>query len=385
MLAWCLYDLANTIFAMNMTSYHFPVWVVVDKQSTEWAYSLAFGLSMLASAVVMPGLGRHSDRKGNRVAWLIAVTLGCVFFTGVLGFIGPIWVALSVFALANFFYQLAGVFYNALLPSVSPRKGMGRVSGYGVALGYVGTLIGIVATAPLVAKWGRQSTFLPTGLLFLMLSLPLFFWVKDTAKPVPAARPDKELARSLKPLLLPACLGLSAVGAVTLFMSVYAKQAIGLSDVELQRLLITATAVTVAGTFLWGWITDRLGGYWAMWWVWALWAAAFGLGCLSFNLSFFYGMACMAGVALGGTWVASRVLLVEWVGPQRIGESFGLFGVVSRLSAVVGPALWSGVLWAAQPLGRERYRLSMFLLFVLILGGWVSYHRLRYKRPGLVR
>ncbi len=374
-LAWCLYDLANTIFAMNMTSYHFPVWLVSERSCPELYYSLAFGGSMLASAFLMPALGRGSDRTGRRVSWMAFWTVGCVAFTAALGFTGPLPLVLAVFALANFCYQLAGVFYNALLPSVASVQQTGRVSGYGVSLGYVGTLIGILATGPVAAKIGRQATFLPTALLFLFLALPSFFWVRDRGG-APRKLPDAGLKESLRPLLPAAALGLSAVGTVILFMSVYAKEAMGLSDAELHNFLILSTLVTIAGSFAWGRVTDRLGGYRSLWWVWAVWVLAFGLAAVSFHRGLFLLAGCLAGIALGGTWVTSRVLLVERVGLARIGEAFGLFGLVSRVAGVAGPVAWAALVWAGAPLGPLRYRIAMLLPLGLTLAGWRLYHRL---------
>lgn len=386
MLAWCLYDLANTIFAMNMTSYHFPVWVVVDQRGGELIYSLVFALSMLASAVLMPRLGRHSDRHGGRIVSLAGWTLGCVFFTGLIGGVGSLFPALALFAAANFCYQLAGIFYNALLPAVSSASNVGRISGYGVALGYVGTLIGILAVAPWVAKGGHQAAFLPTALLFLVLSIPSFFWVKEPApRVVSSFQKREEVKNLLKPLLLPACLGLSVLGAAVLFMSVYAKQAIGLSDAELQNLLITATAVTVVGTFFWGHLTDRWGGYRSLGCVWVVWVAAFGLASVGFDPRLFWVVACLAGVAMGGTWVSSRVLLIKWAGPASVGEALGLFGLVSRIASVTGPLLWGGIVWSCAGLGREKYRVVVIVLLILTLCGAWSYQRLRGLRPDLIR
>ena len=373
--SWCLYDLANTIFAINMTSYHFPVWVISDRGGLELHYSLAFGISMLASALLMPWLGRRSDRLGGKVRGMVVWTLGCVLLTGSLSWIPSLVPALVVFAFANFCYQVAGVFYNALLPAVAPEGSVGRVSGYGVALGYVGTLIAILATAPIAARWGRQATFFPTGLLFLLLALPSFFWVEEK-KVVLSVQSDGAVLRILRPLVPSAFLGLSVVGTAILFMSVYAKQAIGMDDRMLQRFLTVATVVTIIGSFAWGKVTDRLGGYRALGWVWALWVLVFTLASCSFDPKFFVVVGSLSGVALGGTWVASRVLLVELVGPERVGEAFGLFGLISRLSAVAGPVAWAFLLWLATPLGHERYRLAMLSLVAVSFLSWWMYRRL---------
>ena len=376
-LAWCLYDLANTLFAMNITSYHFPVWVVSERGGQELWYSLAFGLSTAASALVMPRLGADSDRLLGRVRPMALCTIACVTLTGALGGVRSIWSALFIFAAANFFYQLAGVFYNAMLPHVSVSENMGRISGYGVALGYVGTFIGIVATAPFAARWGRQATFLPTAILFFLLALPSFF-IKEKRGSAerPESRQDNVVLEKLRPLLPCSFLGLSVVGVAILFMSVYAKQAVGLSDAELQTFLLVATGVTVAASLLWGRITDRVGGARALGWAWALWVVVFGLAGLSLDKRLFIATGSLSGVALGGTWITSRVMLVEKVGRERVGEAFGLFGLASRAAGVVGPLFWSGIIWAAAPLGPVRYQASMGVLFACALASWCMYRRL---------
>lgn len=375
-LSWCLYDLANTIFAMNMTSYHFPVWLVTERGCPELYYSLAFGGSLLASAALMPRMGRGSDRAGRRMPRLFFWTLGCVAFTAALGFLRPLPLVLLVFALANFCYQLAGVFYNALLPTVSPSAHVGRVSGYGVSLGYVGTLIGIFATARIATDLGRQATFLPTALLFLALAVPSFLWVQEGRRGSGAPPPDERLRQLLRPFFPCAFLGLAAVGTAILFMSVYAKNAVGLTDRQLHDFLIFSTLVTVASSAAWGRMADRLGAYRSLWWAWACWALVFWLAAFWIRPGLFVLVGMLAGVALGGTWVSSRVLLAELAGAARAGEAFGLFGLVSRVAGVVGPVIWSSLVWVMAPLGPPRYRLAMVVLVGFILLGWFLYHRL---------
>jgi len=385
-IGWYLYDLANTLFAINMTSYHFPVWVVSDRGGSEVTYSLAFGCSILVSAALMPWLGTRSDRVGGKIPALMGWTLGSVFFTAMLSWVSSLGLALVIFALANICYQIAGIFYNALLPVITHPVRIGRTSGHGVAFGYVGTLVGILSTAPILARWGRQATFFPTALLFLVLSLPCFFFVKENG----AWHKNRETfikfhqngaRHHLRKFLWASFWGLNAVSTVILFMSTYAKQAIGFNDATLARFLVTSTFASICGATVWGRLTDRIGGYRALWWVWATWALALGLAAMSFNPTLFWFLGCLAGVALGGTWVTSRVLIVEFVGAARVGEAFGLFGLVSRLSAVGGPILWGLILWLFAPLGDIRYRLGMVTLLGFVLIGWRLYHQLGVSPP----
>ena len=279
---------------------------------------------MLGSAILMPGLGRRSDTSRRRKPALIGWTLVCVAFTAALSGISSLTLALGIFA-----------------------------------------------TAPVMALWGRQATFLPTAILFLILSLPCFLWVQETpsdssshVRGESAALPD-----AIRPFLFAAFWSLNAVSTVILFMSIYAKQAIGFSEEALHWFLVVSTSAAILGAFLWGWVTDRMGGVRTLGWVWAVWTLVFGLAAVSFNRTLFWILGCLAGVALGGTWVAARVLLVELVGPTRVGEAFGLFGLVSRLSAIGGPILWGLILWAARPWGVQRYRLGMLSLLGFMLVG----------------
>src|SRR4029078_12550145 len=110
----------------------------------------------------------------------------------------PLFWVLAAFVLANFAYQAAQPFYNAMLPRLVPVEERGRLSGFGTALGYVGSVIGVLlvmpffngklagahvanggmgtlrSIVPFTAHGGRVSAFVPTGLLFLLFSLPLF-------------------------------------------------------------------------------------------------------------------------------------------------------------------------------------------------------------------
>ena len=144
LLSWALYDFANTIFAMNVLTLYFALWVTVDNGADDIVYSIAFSASMLAVAVVSPVLGATSDRYGRRIPFLILFTVICVAFTAPIGRLGGLPVALLFFAIANSAYQCGSVYYDSLLSTVSNESNRGRISGIGVALGYVGTIFGIL-------------------------------------------------------------------------------------------------------------------------------------------------------------------------------------------------------------------------------------------------
>ncbi|MCK4271831.1 MFS transporter, partial [bacterium] len=197
--SWVFYDFANTIFSMNVVTMYFSLWMTVDNGREDIWVSGANSLSMLLVAFSMPLLGAISDQIKRRMPFLIGLTTTCALFTILIGVVGQselafqtrvLW-AVLFFVIANYAYQGALVFYNALLPQVSTPQTMGKISGYGVALGYVGAIVGLILVMPFnegsifgiripfIHGGGRGATFVPTGLLFLIFSIPTFLFVRD--------------------------------------------------------------------------------------------------------------------------------------------------------------------------------------------------------------
>ena len=155
---WAIYDFADTIFSMNIVTMYFAQWVVVDNKMEDIYYSISYAVSMLLVAFTMPALGAVSDVKRKRLPFLFALTSGCILSTFFLGIAGnaiqnvatKVLVGLILFAIANFCYEGGLTFYNALLPEVSTPETIGKVSGWGVALGYVGAILGLLLVKPFV-------------------------------------------------------------------------------------------------------------------------------------------------------------------------------------------------------------------------------------------
>jgi len=192
--SWALYDFANAIFAMNVIALYFALWVTVEKGAQDIVYSFALGLSMFLAAISMPILGALSDKKGRRMPFLIFFTLECVVFLAIIGLVDSLAIGLILFGMSNFGYLIAGaVFYNALLPYIADGDKIGRVSGLGISLSYLGTITGLILIRPIALKFGYQATFIPTALFFILFALPCFLFVKDS----PAAPSESGVKNSL--------------------------------------------------------------------------------------------------------------------------------------------------------------------------------------------
>ncbi|MGH3108320.1 MAG: MFS transporter, partial [Rubrobacter sp.] len=226
--SWILYDFSNTIFSVTILSFYFPLWV--EEQVGSGGLLSGAGLVNSATAVsalfvvlTAPVLGAVADLRQRRVPYLILLTVIAVVLTAALDVAGGVVVGLALFVAADLAYQSALVFYNALLPVVSAGRGAGRVSGYGTAVGYVGTILGLIVLTyfvengetvrPLLGPLGGwletgdevySNAFVPTAVIYLVFSLPAFFFVPDPAvrarRPVVLGATYRDVVRTVKNL-----------------------------------------------------------------------------------------------------------------------------------------------------------------------------------------
>jgi len=379
--SWATYDFANTIFSMNVISMYFPLWVTGDMGGKDIYYSLALSASMVAAALTMPLIGAVSDQRRVRVPFLAALTLFSAVFTALIGLKLGLLAGLVLFALANYGYQAALTPYDTLLPEVSRGVDVGKVSGLGVGLGYLGSIGGLLMVKPFVEHGGRTAAFVPTAILFALFSLPAFFFIKEAAskkskRPVEIRRNVRKIFLTLRNTrrypglarFLTANLVYSdAVNTVIAFMAVYASKVIGFTDTEIMRFMITSTVFAAVGSFVAGRVTDRLGPRKALFIALGLWSFTLALTCLSFSRTMFWAVGPLAGISLGSTWVSSRALVARLTPPRKFGEVYGLYNLGGKFGFVIGPLVWGGVVLAFEPLGLLRYRIAIFSLLVFVV------------------
>jgi UMF1 family MFS transporter len=382
--SWSLYDFANTIFSMNIISLYFPLWVTVDKGGADILYGVALSSSMILVAISMPLLGAFSDRMGRRIPLLVGLTLLSVIFTGLIGISNQLALGLIFFVLANYGYHAALVPYDALLPQVSRGFSVGKVAGVGVALGYVGAITGIVMVKPFVSEAGRGASFIPTAFLFLLFSLPCFFLIKEekkTKSPVFRGTLGKEFMQiketllntkkypGLLPFLIANFLYCDAVNTVIAFMAVYAHQVVGFNDSMIRTLLIISTSFAVAGSLIFGWITDRLGAKRTLVLVLWVWIVGLVVAITSFSPFAFWMVGPLVGISLGGTWVSARALVIDLSPPEKIGEIYGLYNMGGKFGFILGPLVWGGIVLLFEDLGILKYRIAVGSLLLFVLAG----------------
>lgn len=397
--SWALYDFANTIFSMNIISMFFPLWVTQDMGGKDIHYSFAVSGSMLMAGLTMPVIGAVSDRTKKRVPYLAAFTAVCCTATFCIGLAGSLAAGLMLFAVANYCYQAALVPYDAMLPEVSEGGRIGRVAGLGVALGYVGTIFGLLTVGPIVERYGRQAAFMPTGILFMLFALPAVLFIKEQPVPVTGGRLDiprqfrkikNTLANTrrypgLLRFLIANVLFSDAVNTVIVFMAVYASKVVGMGDSEIMKFMITSTVFAAAGSYAAGRLTDRVGPRRALVYILWLWVFTLTVAGLSFSRILFWAVGPLAGVSLGGTWVASRALVARLTPPRKYGEVYGLYNLGGKFGSVAGPLIWGGTILLFEPYGLVSYRIAIFTLALLVIASLMVLRGLPPDNPLEIR
>jgi len=386
--SWAFYDFANTIFSMNIITLYFALWVTVDKGGRDIYYSIAFSLSMLIAAVLEPVLGAFSDKVGLKKPFLAFFTFLCCIFTALIGMFDTLLYGLMFFVVANTGFQLANVFYNALMSRVSKQENIGRVSGFGVGLGYVGSILGLLMVKPFVSHFGTQGAFVPTGILFFIFALPCLLLVREEkADKVfsfenflehSTARIHETLGqirqnRNIQRIFLLGAFFLSAVYTIILFMGVYSIKVMGFGQNEIITFFIVCSFFSIASAFVFGQLIDRANVFNVFKGILLLWIVGLMLAVLAFQQWIFWIAGAVIGVCLSATWVLCRVMIIQLSPEEKLGEYFGIFGLLSKFSAMIGSLLWGCVVWGFEFLGIFRYKIAIGIQILFVaLALWMT-------------
>ncbi len=435
-LSWGLYDFANTIFSMNIVSSYFKPWIVDDLGKPGYTFDVTVALSMLCVALLSPALGALSDHGTRKKRFLFLFTISCALSVAGFSFLPASFfvVILLLFGVSNFFYEGSMVFYNSLLYSVAEDDKQARfISGYGVALGYLGAIIGLFAVLPFVegnlfgmeipfvVGSGKSGAFLPTAVIFMVLATPLFLFVKERpiskvsqskpSQPTGVRQSYKALWQSLRDaekypglmrFLVADFFIKNAVNAVILNIGVFCLYVIGLSDTEKTIFLSIVTLAAVIGSFIIGRISVKVSLrkliiVIAIGWIVSM--ALFGVANARWQ---YWVLSAFAGVLLGGVWTVHRPYFAEMIPKNELGKFFGLYSLTGKSAAVIGPLWWALFFWLFQsngPLGSALasafsisdvlaielpYRVAVASLSLLVLAGLLIFlgrGRLNTKPP----
>ena len=286
-----------------------------------------------------------------------------------------------------------------MLPEVTTEENRGRIGGIGVGIGYLGSYLA-VGVGLLLHPMDYALYFTIVAALFAVFAVPCVLFVRERGNPNPRpvvgrgviAESTKQTLDTLRqgqryPGLLRFLVGrvfyTDAVNTVIAFMSLYTTNvalSVGLGAEEGRRqagfIMLSAISFAVAGGFAWGRVVDRIGPKRTLDIVLLLWMVIFGMaaaiGFLHLPIAFLYVVAALAGVGLGGTWSADRPYMLRLTPPDRVGEFYGLYGMVGRFSAITGPVLWAATTYitvergGASELTGQAWAILTLLAMVVV-------------------
>ena len=396
-LGWAMYDFANSGYTTVVITAVFSAYFVGGvAQGASWAtlaWTVALSVSYALVMLTMPVLGAWCDRHAGKKRLLGVTTLGCVLSTLALGWVGPGDVALGMVLIivSNTFYTYGESLIAAFLPELATGPGMGRVSGWGWALGYVGGMLCLGLCLAYVlqaqARGEAAASFVPvtmvmTALFYGAASLVTFAWLRDRTPPVlHAATLDtsarigqwQRLRHSLRSLQnypelarLLACIVAYQAGvavAITL-AAIYAEQVMGFQPQETMLLIFALNIAATLGAFTLGHVQDRWGHQRTLALTLVGWIITCAIVALAQSKPVFWGAAVLAGWCLGSSQSAGRAMAGLLIPPAQTAEFFGLWSVAVRAASIVGPLLYGLITWMTA--GNQRLAIGATgCLFVL--------------------
>ena len=395
-LSWAMYDWANSAFATTVIAGFFPIffrefWSVdVEGTLTTYRLGVASSISSLLIVILAPILGAVSDRAGTKKKLLMVFAfVGIVSTFGLFLVAQGLWFpAVVLFVVASVGFSGANVFYDALLLEVAPtRDRIHQVSGFGFALGYLGGGILFAINVFMVlnpeffglANAGQavKLSFLSVAVWWAVFSIPIMLFVKESPPAnistgnaiADGFRQLRDTFRDIQTkktiLLFLFAYWFYIDGVDTVFrMSVDYGLSIGLGSNDLISALLLVQFVAFPAALIFGRLGQKIGakaGIYVGIFVYivaTIWAYFITSG------TEFFILAVMIGLVVGGIQALSRSMLGQLIPNQQAGEYYGLFNMVGKSAAVIGPFL---VGWSAAMFGTRNSILSVIIL--LVLGG----------------
>lgn len=405
--SWAMFDFANSGYTtVVITAIFNAYFVAVVAGNQEWgtfAWTASLAVSYILIILTAPAVGAYADAYATKKRLLFLTTAGCVLFTALLYFAGPsdLWLTVILIILTNFFFGSGENLIAAFLPELARSQALGKVSGWGWSLGYLGGLFSLGCSLAYVT-WaegqGQEAaqfvpiTMLITAAIFALACIPTFLYLKERAQPQSHPAGDRIIKEAFARLGVTlkhvhhyqdlmrflVCLIFYQAGiqAVIALAAIYAQQAMGFdtSDTILLILLVNITAAL--GAFVFGNIQDKLGHLPTIALTLVGWIIMILLAWLAEKPALFWLAANIAGLCLGASQSAGRALVGLFSPSYRRAEFFGLWGLAVKVSSILGPITYGLVSW----LSRGDHRLAMLITGSYFLIGLAILMRVNVQR-----
>jgi UMF1 family MFS transporter len=294
--------------------------------------------------------------------------------------------------LSNYFFGAGENLIAAFLPELADSRALGRVSGWGWSLGFVGGLIALglclfylTANAHRPASETVPVTMLITAAFFALAALPTFLFLRERALPQPRmenpwARVRQTLREAekyadLKRFLICLLFYQAGITAVVALAAIYAEQAMKFTTQQTIVLILLVNVTAAIGAFGFGYLQDAIGHVRALsitlvGWIVMVLIAGFGESHASFWVA-----ANIAGLCMGASQAAGRAIVGYLAPPARLAEFFGLWGLAVKAASIFGPITYGAVEW----LGGS-HRLAIFVTGLYFVAGLALLRRIDLER-----
>jgi MFS transporter, UMF1 family len=447
--SWALFDFSQTIFSMNVATLYFSVWLIQDIGASDLQFASASAMASVLVVLALPVLGALSDARRRRKPWVVGFTILCGLACIAMGSLGATTLplvgegviggaaraatwhpsvalllpVLAAYVIANFAYQATHPFYNAMLPELVPVQEQGRMSGLGAAVGYVGSITGVLlvfpfftgampvlgalppgmmhalrSIIPFTNHGGRVSTFVPTGLLFFLFALPLVLFCRDhnpapRGTPVRWKRAFQEVAHTVGDakrhpgalrFILTTLIYQDAIGTIISFMAIYAVKAVGFQKGSEVMLFVVLTVPAVFGSYLAGHLVDRFGPKRTLQTTLTIWIALLIAMTAVPSKAGFWVVGFFLGFNYGGVNAAERPMLLSLIPDVEAGRYFSLLLLSARVAAVAGPLIWGETVGILEPMAGTAiaYRAAVMTVAAMFAIGLFVLRRVPDHRKG---
>ena len=378
---WIMYDFANSSFTTIIVTVIYSVYfrnVVVNQGELGTAlWGRAVSISMLMVALTAPIFGAVADCSRAKKKFLFYMTYLTVAFTALLYFVkaGNIFTGMLFFIIANFGFNSGNVFYNALLPDIVPRNQLGKVSGLGWAVGYIGGLVSLLLMLPLIHNKWINLVFPAVAVFFGLFALPTFFLLKEIRRPsrrtnyiktaftrvrtsFKSIKEFKELIRFILSYLVYN----DGIIIVISFAAIYGATRFGMNEKQLITYFVIANVTSMIGAFIFGYILDKIGAKRTITITLLIWIAVVIWAYFCRSLNEFYFVGLLAGIAIGSSQSSSRTMLALLTPSDKMAEFFGFYSVTGRIASIFGPLVYGEI---SRITGNQKWAILSVAIFFI--------------------
>ncbi len=398
-ISWALYDWANSAYATTVMVALFPImlksfWAKdLDPTESTAKLGLVSSLSCIVVAVTAPILGAIADRAGGRKLFLAIFTLLGVVSTALMANAseGHWQYACLLFLLGTIGFSGGLSFYDSLLLNVADDSKIDFVSGFGYALGYIGGAILMTVNVLMLTKpelfgltdsnQAARWSFISVAVWWFVFSVPLFLFVPEkivnkTTIPRAVKEGLTELLnifrdiRKYKPVmifLLAYWFYIDGVDTIIRMATDYG-MSLGLSSADLVTAILLTNYIGFPAAILYGWLGQKYGPRLGIYFGIVVYILITTFAAFMSTPLHFYILAGVVGLVQGGLQALSRSYYARLVPSDKQAEFFGLYNMLGKFAAFLGPLLVGYGAVFARDLGASVDRASRYgILSVMVL------------------